>query len=81
MKSLSVTDTNPARGSHTTQQSTLTGYVSELAVDGNINTIQHSSYSRTSWWYKMDLLLPANITSIKLYNRKGCCRKFNTIIE
>ena len=73
---------NLARGK-TTAQSTSTGSASNSgkAVNGVYNDFTHTIYDAYPSWWRVDLGENYNIGQIKLYNRRGCCRKLNNTID
>ncbi|MEM6802910.1 MAG: PQQ-dependent sugar dehydrogenase, partial [Bacteroidota bacterium] len=56
------------------QQSSLFGsFVPENAIDGNLNTYNHTQDEANAWW-EIDLGSVQYIDHINLYNRAGCCQ-------
>jgi len=66
-------DPNLARGRPTAQSSLLNGYVSALAVDGDLNDFTHTDAADAAPWWEVDLCEMSDIETIVLHNRTSCC--------
>ena len=77
-KLIDLEGTNIALGKSAKQISTfnndLAKYGARNAVDGNIDTISHTSDPFPLSWWQVDLEDPYAITSIVIINRQDCCQ-------
>lgn len=77
-KTINLARQSGAKASQSSRHSG-TKWPPQNAIDGNINTFNHTQKGKGQWW-QVKLASPSYIDSIKIYNRRDCCQnRFTTV--